>query len=64
MNPTITIPHPKTRPFGTLVTAQDVQEVWDAYIAPEQHLPPSVEARTLTAILRAVHAGLLAEGSA
>ena len=55
------IPVPVVRPFGTLLDKPEyVQEVWDAFVKPEQdaELPPSVEMRLLMAILRAVAQGL------
>ena len=54
-------PFPIVRPFGSkLDKLEYVQEVWDAFVKPEQdaELPPSVEMRLLMAILRAVAEGL------
>jgi hypothetical protein len=59
--PTFQCPIPVVRPLGSLLDKPEyVQEVWDAYVKPEQdaELPPSVEMRLLMAILRAVAAGL------
>lgn len=58
---TIQIPMPQVAPLGIPVTADAVQEVWDAFVAPSQRddsPPQSVEMRCLMAILRAVHRGL------
>lgn len=57
----IAIPLPLVRPFGTQITAGAVQDVWDAYVKPDQDSgnPPSVEMRCLMAILRAVYAGMV-----
>jgi hypothetical protein len=58
---TITIPVPIVAPTGSeLDKPEYVQEVWDAFVKPEQdaEIPQSVEMRLLMAILRAVHAGL------
>ena len=58
---TVTIPWPHVRPLAIPVTPSSVQEVWDTFVksAPEDFAsPPSVEMRTLMAILRAVYAGL------
>jgi len=62
---TIEIPIPIVRPFGSrLDKAEYVQEVWDAYVKPEQdaELPPSVEMRLLMAILRSVYQGFTDAG--
>lgn len=59
-DPAFTAPIPTVRPLGYEVTAEMVQEVWDAYIKPGQDagMPQSVEERVLMAILRSVYAGL------
>lgn len=51
------IPVPRMFPFGTEVDADGVKEVWDTFVVPYQDGPPSIELRTLMAILRAVNAG-------
>jgi hypothetical protein len=60
--PTLTIPTPVVEPLGTLVDKPEfVHEAWDVFHQPEI---PSVEERLLSAMLRAVHAGLSrAQGS-
>lgn len=57
---TVTIPMPLVLPFGSPITPGAVQDVWDAFVKPDQdaELPQSVEMRILMAILRAVYAGL------
>ena len=64
MSDRISIPSPKTAPFGTPVTHDGVQEVWDAFVKPEQDagIPQSVEMRMLMAILRSVAAGMREAG--
>jgi hypothetical protein len=54
----LTIPVPLTRPFGTPVTLEGVEMVWDAFVMPHQDDPPSIEMRCLMAILRAVYEGM------
>lgn len=58
----IEIPIPRLAPFGlALYSPESVQEVWDTFVKPEQDagIAQSVEMRTLMAILRAVHKGLV-----
>lgn len=45
---------PKMAPFGIPITASGVQEVWDAFVKPEQDedYPQSAEMRMLMGILR------------
>lgn len=45
---------PVVMPFGTEATADAIQEVWDAFVKPNQdaEIPPSVEMRILGAVLR------------
>lgn len=56
----ITIPLPLVRPLGLPVTRANVEEVWNAFIKPEQEERglQSVETRILMAILRSVYEGL------
>lgn len=56
---TLRIPVPMVRPFDVPISASDVQAVWAAYVTADQDGAQSVEMRTLMAILRAVHAGML-----
>lgn len=66
MSDQIIIPRPTIRPLGIPVDRDAVQEVWDAFVKPEQEagLPQSVEMRTLMAILRAVAVGVREDGAA
>lgn len=57
----VTIPVPLVAPVGwELDDPNIVQEVWDAFVKPEQDAgtPQSGEMRCLMAILRAVYKGL------
>ena len=64
MSDRISIHRPETAPFGTPVTHDGVQEVWDAFVKPEQEAgtPQSIEMRMLMAILRSVAAGMREAG--
>jgi hypothetical protein len=55
------MPVPTAAPLGVEVLPEHAQEVWDAFVKPEQEAdtPQSVEMRMLMAILRAFHAGLI-----
>ena len=60
--PRIPIPVPRLAPFGlALYRPESVQEVWDAFVKPEQDamMPQSIEMRALMAILRAVYQGMV-----
>lgn len=61
----IEMPVPAARPFGVEVLPEHAQEVWDAFVLPDQatEMPQSVEMRMLMAILRAFAQGRLREGS-
>lgn len=51
---------PRVAPLGTPVSRSGVKDVWEAFITPiqESGQPPSVEARSLLAILRHVRAAM------
>lgn len=59
----MTIPVPLVAPFGIECTEGGVQDVWDAFVKPDQEAgnPQSVEMRLLMAILRAVYEGFTNE---
>jgi hypothetical protein len=56
----IVIPVPLMAPFLLPLGAGAVQEVWDAFVRPDQdaRMPQSIEMRALMAILRAVYQGM------
>jgi len=60
MSSTFTAPVPQVAPFGHEVTAPMVQDVWDAFVKPDQDAGnvQSSEMRVLMAILRATYEGL------
>ena len=55
----IIMPVPTVAPFGTEFTPEYAQEVWDAFVKPDQEagIPQSVEMRMLMALLRAFAQG-------
>lgn len=55
----LTIPWPRLRPLGVLVSADGVKAMWDTIIAPmvADH-PQSIEERTLMAVVRSVYDGM------
>jgi hypothetical protein len=57
---TIEIPVPLLAPFMIPLDSHAVQNVWDAFVKPDQDagMPQSIEMRALMAILRAVYAGM------
>lgn len=60
MTKKLTIPRPTVAPFGGEVSAEDVRDVWETFVKPDQEAgkPQSGEMRVLMGILRAVHQGL------
>lgn len=53
------IPVPTMFPFGTEIDLDGVKDVWDTFVEPLRDGPPSIELRSLMAILRAVGAGFV-----
>ena len=56
----LTVPWPMMAPFGADLGPEAVQEVWDAFVVPDQERggAQSVEMRLLMAILRSMYAGM------
>ena len=63
---TVVMPVPTVAPFGTEFTPEYAQEVWDAFVKPDQdaQVAQSVEMRMLMALLRAFAQGEVSEGRA
>jgi hypothetical protein len=55
----VVMPVPLVAPLGTEFTPEFAQEVWDAFVKPDQEAGnlQSVEMRMLMALLRAFHQG-------
>lgn len=60
----VVMPIPKAAPLFIEVRPEHAQDIWDAFVKPEQEqgLPQSVEMRMLMALLRAFHQGRVTEG--
>ena len=58
-HPPLVIGHPTVAPFNIPITAEKVQEVWDAYVKPKQRAGmQDSDDLALMAILRAVYSAL------
>ena len=59
MSRRIEMPVPTAAPLGVEVLPEHAQEVWDAFVKPDQDagVSQSAEMRMLMAILRAFHQG-------
>lgn len=59
----INMPVPLVAPFGTEFTPEYANEVWDAFVKPDQDtgLPQSAEMRCLMALLRAFAQGVVTD---
>ena len=57
----VTIPYPSVAPLDVPITRDDVEDVWDTFVKPDQDAGglQSIEMRCLMGILRSVYKGAL-----